>query len=316
MPDRSGGRLHISRTTRMILRVPAPHTILPGFTAQRIPVTGVDVNVARAGEGLPVLLLHGYPQTHAMWHRVAPVLAERFHVVAADLRGYGDSSKPPGDERHETYSKRSMARDMVEVMSALGFDRFAVAGHDRGARVGHRMALDHPDRVSRLAVLDIVLTHHLFATADRAFGSSYYHWFFLSQAPDLPETLIGGSASYFLRTTLERWSATPDAFSPEALAEYERCFDSATIHASCEDYRAAASIDLEHDEEDLSRKVGCPVLALWGEFGRMNRLYDVLDTWRHRAADVRGRMLPCGHFLPEEAPEETAAELTAFLAEA
>ena len=292
------------------------HTIIPGFVAQRVTVGDAQINLAHAGAGPPLLLLHGYPQTHAMWHRVAPLLAERFTVVAPDLRGYGDSFKPAGDDRHETYSKRTMARDMVSVMSALGFDRFFVAGHDRGARVGHRMALDHPDRVSRLAVIDIVPTHHLFATADTAFGGAYYHWFFLSQAPPLPETLIDGSAMFFLNTTLQRWSATPGAITPEARAEYERCFDTDTIHASCEDYRAAATIDLEHDEEDLGRKVECPVLALWGEFGRMGRLYDVMETWRARAADVRGAVLPCGHFVPEEVPEGTARELLAFFTEA
>lgn len=295
--------------------MPHSHTILQGFSAHRVTVGDVSINVARAGAGPPLLLLHGYPQTHAMWHRVAPRLAERFTVVAPDLRGYGDSSKPPGDEQHATYAKRAMAGDMVEVMAALGFDRFAVAGHDRGARVGHRMALDHADRVTRLAVLDIVPTHHLFATADKAFGNAYYHWFFLSQAPPLPETLIGHSALYFLHTTLERWNATPGALAPEAMAEYERCFDTATIHASCEDYRAAATIDLEHDEEALDAKISCPVLVLWGEFGRMGRLYDVMDTWRARAADVRGTALPCGHFVAEEAPEGTVRELLAFFTE-
>lgn len=300
---------------RMILPMSEPRTILSGFTADIIDANGVEINVARGGAGPPLLLLHGYPQCHAMWHAVAPRLAERFTVVAPDLRGYGDSSKPPGDELHATYCKRTMAQDMVEVMASLGFDRFFVAGHDRGARVGHRMALDHPERVTRLAVIDIVPTHHLFATADKAFGNAYYHWFFLSQAPPLPETLIGGKATFFLNTTLERWSATPGAITPEAVAEYERCWDEATIHASCEDYRAAATIDLEHDEEALDQKVECPVLALWGEFGRMGRLYDVMETWKARASNVRGKVLPCGHFVPEEAPDGTVQELLDFFTE-
>jgi haloacetate dehalogenase len=299
----------------MILPMPTPHTILSGFSAHTITVGDVAINTAQAGSGPPLLLLHGYPQSHTMWHAVAPRLAEHFTVVAPDLRGYGDSSKPAGDERHEMYSKRTMAADMVGVMSALGFERFFVAGHDRGARVGHRMALDHSDRVLRLAVIDIVPTHHLFATADQAFGNAYYHWFFLSQAPPMPERLIGGSAMFFLNTTLDRWSATDDAITPQARAEYERCFDEATIHASCEDYRAAATIDLEHDEEALDVKVACPVLALWGEFGRMGRLYDVMETWEERAADVRGAMLPCGHFVPEEAPDGTVRELLEFFTE-
>ena len=299
----------------MMRRMGAGHTIIPGFSAERVAGVDATINLARAGDGPPLLLLHGYPQTHVMWHPVAPRLAERFHVVAADLRGYGDSSKPPGDESHERYAKRTMARDMVQVMEALGFDRFFVAGHDRGGRVGHRMALDHPERVSRLAVLDIVPTRTLLMSTGRAFANSYYHWFFLSQKPDLPETLIGASASYFLRTTIERWSATPGAITPEAMAEYERCFDAAGIHASCEDYRAATTIDLEHDEADIDRMVECPVLVLWGEKGRMHALYDVPATWRERARDVRSRLLPCAHFVVEESPDETAAELLAFFSE-
>jgi haloacetate dehalogenase len=287
-------------------------TVIPGFAAERVRANGIEINLARAGEGPPLLLLHGYPQTHAMWRKVAPRLAGRFHVVAPDLRGYGDSAKPPGDPRHEAYSKRELARDAVEAMEALGFPRFGVAGHDRGGRVGHRMALDHPERVERLAVLDIVPTHTLFSRTDRAFATAYYHWFFLAQPPDLPERLIGASAAYFLRTTIERWCATPGAVDADALAEYERCFDAATIHASCEDYRAAASIDMEHDEADLGRRVACPLLVLWGEKGAMHRLYDVPATWRERAEDVRACALPCGHFLPEEAPAATAAALEAF----
>jgi haloacetate dehalogenase len=259
------------------------------------------------------LLLHGYPQTRACWAAVVPPLAERFTVVAADLRGYGDSDKPPGEQDHAGYSKRAMAADMVGLMAALGFDRFDVAGHDRGGRVAHRMALDHPDVVRRAAVLDIVPTRTLFATTDQAFATAYYHWFFLIQPDGLPEAMIGRDPEWFLRETVRRWSGRGRQVPEWAIAEYVRCFsDPAAVHASCEDYRAAASIDLEHDAADGDRRVTCPLLVLWGEQGAMHRLNDVLATWRALADDVRGRHLPCGHFLPEECPEETAAELVAF----
>lgn len=285
-----------------------------GFERTRIETRGAAINAAYGGEGPPVLLLHGYPQTHAMWHLVAPRLAERFTVVATDLRGYGDSSKPLGGEDYAGYSKRVMASDQVEAMEALGFDRFAVVGHDRGGRVGHRMALDHPDRVSKLAVLDIIPTREVFATVDKDLATAYYHWFFLIQPHDLPEKLIGCDPGYYLRKKLGGWGTDLKVFAPEALAEYERCFrDPETIHASCEDYRAAATIDLAHDEADLDRKVQCPLLALWGGNGAMEKLYDVLGVWRQYAKDVRGRPLDAGHFLAEERPEETAEELVSFL---
>lgn len=271
------------------------------------------MNLVIGGSGPPVLLLHGYPQTHAMWHAVAPVLARDLTVVAADLRGYGDSSKPESGEDHAGYSKRAMAEDQVEVMAALGFDSFAVVGHDRGGRVAHRMALDHPGLVTRLAVLDIVPTHTVFSNVSKALATDYYHWFFLIQPYDFPERLIGADPDYYLEHKLGGWSAGDRSFSPEAVAEYRRCFrDPATIHASCEDYRAAASIDLEHDEADLDRRIDCPLLALWGDRGRI-ALFDIRDTWRDRASDVHGRALSCGHFPAEEAPEETADELVAFL---
>ena len=264
-----------------------------------------------------MLLLHGYPQTQAMWHLVAPRLAEEFTVVATDLRGYGDSSKPFGDEDHSTYSKRAMAEDQVAVMEALGFDSFAVVGHDRGGRVGHRMALDYSDSVTKLAVLDIVPTHHVFGTVGKDLATAYYHWFFFIQPYDLPETLIGADPSYYLRKKLGGWGTSLETFAPTALAEYERCFDAATIHASCEDYRAAASIDLVHDEADRDegRKVKCPLLALWGGQSVMEGIYEVEAVWREYANDARGNPLDAGHFLAEERPAETAQELRDFLKE-
>ncbi len=287
-----------------------------GFTRRRIEAGEATFNLVHGGQGPPLLLLHGYPQTHVMWHRLAPRLAGRFTVVAPDLRGYGDSDKPPGGPDHAGYSKRAMAWDQVAVMAQLGFDAFLVVGHDRGARVAHRMALDHPDRVRKAAVLDIVPTWTMFATVTKDSAMAYYHWFFLSQPHDLPERLIGGDPEYYLRTKLERWSAGTEAFAPEAVAEYVRCFrDPATIHATCEDYRAGATIDLVHDRADLGRRVTCPLLALWGARGFVGRAFNVLAVWRERAADVRGRALSCGHFPAEEAPDETLAELLAFLAD-
>jgi haloacetate dehalogenase len=291
--------------------------VFEGFEHFQVETSDAEINAVRGGQGPPVLLLHGYPQTHAMWHRVAPRLAEDFTVVAVDLRGYGDSSKPFGSEDHATYSKRAMAADGVEVMQSLGLPSFVVVGHDRGGRVGHRMALDHPDRVTKLAVLDIVPTRHVYSTVSKDLATDYYHWFFFIQPYDLPETLIGADPGYYLRKKLGGWGTSLDTFAPEALAEYERCFrDPATVHASCEDYRAAASIDLVHDDADRNegRKVECPLLALWGGRGVMERLYDVEDVWSGYASDVRGGPLDAGHYLAEERPEETVWELTRFLA--
>ena len=285
-----------------------------GFERKSLELNTITLPFVYGGSGPPLLLLHGYPQTHVMWHLTAPALAEHFTVVAPDLRGYGDASKPFGERDHSTYSKRAMAADNVALMAALGFESFALVGHDRGGRVGHRLALDHPEHVTKLAVLDIVPTHYLFTHTDSALARAYYHWFFLAQPFDLPERLIGADPVYYLHKKLGGWGNGLGIFAPEALAEYERAFsDPATIHASCEDYRAAATIDLKHDERDRDRKVTCPVLALWGEQGVMERLYDVLTIWRDYASDVQGKALPAGHFLAEEKPEETVRELLAFL---
>ena len=296
-----------------------PHTeFLPGFAAFDVEVeAGVRIHGAQAGSGPAVLLLHGHPQTHATWYAVAPQLvAAGFTVVAADLRGYGDSSRPSGGDQHRNYSKRTMARDQVGLMRALGHDRFSVIGHDRGGRVAHRLALDHADAVERIAVLDIAPTATMYGTTNREFATRYFWWFFLIQPAPLPETMIAADPEFFLRSHLRAQSRT-DGVPHEALVqEYLRCYRiPGTIHAICEDYRAAAGIDLLHDAEDAERRVTVPLLALWGANGVVGQLYDVLATWRAKAADVRGRALASGHCLQEEAPLETGKALVAFLRE-
>ena len=292
--------------------------MFPGFATRDIRTSETTIHCVVGGSGPPLLLLHGYPQTHAMWHRIAPLLSREYTVVCPDLRGYGDSGKPASDTTHAAYAKRAMAQDMVEVMGFLGFANFRLAGHDRGGRVAHRLCIDHPAAVERVAVLDISPTRTMFAQTDQAFATAYYHWFFLIQPFDLPEKLIGAEPRYYLRRKLGGWGTGLAHFDASALAEYERCFaDPATIHATCEDYRAAASIDLAHDDADIAagRRVACPMLALWGDKGVVNRLFDPVRDWGAVAADVRGKALPSGHYLAEEAPDETLRELRAFLAE-
>lgn len=290
--------------------------MLDGFVEKRIPGDGVDIHVTTGGEGPPLLLLHGFPQTHLMWRRVAPALAERFTLVMPDLRGYGRSGKPPGDPDHATYCKRSTARDQVAVMRALGFERFLLCGHDRGARVAHRMALDHADAVEKVAFLDIVPTVEVFERADQAMATSYFHWFFLIQPNGFPEHMIGLDPEFYLRRTLGSWGSGTEIFDERAVAAYlEAMRDPATVHAMCEDYRAAASIDLVHDREDRAagRVVSSPSLALWGGRSTVGRLYaDPLEIWRRYAPAIAGEALPGGHFLPEEVPEETVRALTGF----
>jgi len=290
----------------------AASEFFPGFRQLTKKTSGATINFVTGGSGPPLLLLHGYPETHIMWRKVAPQLARKFTVVAADLRGYGDSSKPVGGGDHAAYSKRTMAQDQVDVMNSLGFQRFSVVGHDRGGRVAHRMAIDHPDSVQKLVVLDIVPTYKMFHSVTKELATSNFHWFFLIQPEPLPETMIGNSAEFWLKS---RFTALPpDAINKDAFAEYLRSFRTpAMIHATCEDYRAGASIDLTHDDADLQRKISCPVLALWAEKGAMHRQFNVLEAWRERASNVSGKPLPSSHFIAEEIPEMLLSELGAFL---
>jgi haloacetate dehalogenase len=282
--------------------------IFEGFELTTIDTGEATIRVLHGGTGAPVLLLHGHPQTHAMWHAVAPRLVEDFTVVCADLRGYGESSKPPSTEDHEPYSKRAMARDQVEVMRELGHERFSVAGHDRGGRVAYRLALDHPERVEKLAVLDIIPTSEMWLRMDRKLGLVNWHWFFLAQPAPFPERLIGADPNaYYFRGDRSR-------FHPEALADYLRCVSNPeTIHAMCEDYRAGAGIDIELDEADRAngRKIERPVLVVWSGRDELS-WWDPVAIWKGWADDVRGAPVDAGHFLAEEAPDEIHAVLTAF----
>lgn len=288
--------------------------MLDQFIKATAQLGDVSIHYAMAGSGPPLLLLHGYPQTHVMWHKIAPALAKKFTVVASDMRAYGDSSKPPTDAQHSPYAKRAMGKDQIELMRHLGFEQFLLAGHDRGGRVGHRMALDYPEVIQKLAVLDIAPTYTMYKTTDMEFAKAYYHWFFLIQPFGLPERMIGADPTFYLDKKFGQWGRDSSAFTPEALAEYHRCFTPETIHASCEDYRASASIDLEHDQIDIDqgRKVQCPVLCLWGEKGFVGQKYDVIAEWKKWADQVEGMGLPCGHYLPEEAPDKTLEALLNF----
>jgi haloacetate dehalogenase len=293
--------------------------LFPGYRRQWIETEpGVRILVVTGGDGHPrppLLLLHGHPQTHAIWHRVAPALAQSHTLVLPDLRGYGDSSKPAGGERHQAYAKRTMANDMVAVMSRLGHRRFAVLAHDRGARVAHRMAADHPEAVSRMVLLDIAPTLAMYEQTTEAFARAYWHWFFLIQAAPLPERLIEADPGAYLNFVMGRRPGR-DPFDPRALAEYQRCLAlPGSAHGTCEDYRAAAGIDLEHDraDRDADRRITLPLMVLWGANGIIARCFDPLAEWRRVAADVRGGAVPCGHYIPEEAPDALLAEVIPFL---
>ncbi len=305
---------------RMIIERLAADSLFPGFRLVDVATPRGSVRARIGGEGPPLLLLHGYPQTHAMWHAVAARLKDRFTIIAADLPGYGDSFRPADAPGHAHMSKRALATDMVALMQALGHPRFCIGAHDRGARVAHRLALDHPEQVKRLATLDIAPTREMYAHTTDAFARAYWHWFFLIQPAPFPETMIGADPEAYWRKKCGAGSAGMAPFAPEALAHYLRCFSEPdVIHASCEDYRAAATIDIAHDDEDDllaggRRKLAQPLLALWGAHGAVHRCFDVLALWRLRADDVRGEALPGGHYLAEELPDQVATAFSDFFA--
>jgi haloacetate dehalogenase len=287
-----------------------------GFDRREIKTSGARIVTLTGGKGPPLLLMHGNPFNHLSWQKIAPRLATEFTVVATDLRGYGDSEKPPGGPKHVNYSFRAMAQDQVEVMAALGFERFYAAGHDRGARVLHRMCLDHRQQVARAAIIDIVPQHYLYGNITKAWATFSWHWFFNIQPYDLPEKMMGADPDWFIKKKLAKTEQGLSIFDPAALEDYLRCFrNPETIHAICEDYRAGASIDLEMDEADVKagRKIDCPVLLLWGATGGVGRNQKSMEIWPRYASDIRaGKALPSGHYVQEEAPEETYAELRAF----
>jgi haloacetate dehalogenase len=289
--------------------------VLNSFTPFEVLRGPVRLHGRIGGRGAPLLLLHGHPQTHVIWHRLAPMLAQRFTLVMMDLRGYGDSSRPVAGADHAAYSKREMALDALAVMKHHGFDRFGVLAHDRGARVAHRLAADHAGAVDRMLLLDIAPTLAMYRDTSEAFARAYWHWFLLIQPPPLPEALIESGPARYVRSVIGSRHAGLVPFAAEALAEYERCAAiEGTAHAICEDYRASASIDLEHDRADIAagRLLTQPLQVLWGEHGAVGRCFDVLSLWRERALDVSGRALPCGHYLPEEAPQAIADAALAF----
>jgi len=288
-------------------------TFFPNFNNKKIKTTGAEINLVIGGQGPPLLLVHGYPQSHIMWHKVAPILAKKFTVVATDLRGYGDSSKPKTDETHYPYSKRAMAKDQVEVMERLGFNTFMVIGHDRGARVAHRMVLDYPQKVEKLVLLDILPTLWLYDNTNQDFATNYWHWFFLIQPYPLPEMLIGNSADFMEKAIFGPLAAS-GACSPASIAAYSRTVkEAAILHASCEDYRAGATIDLVHDRADFDKHIQCPTLKLWGAKNPAYQKQDVLAIWQTKAINIKGKAIDSGHFIAEEAPEAMLEEVLSFL---
>jgi haloacetate dehalogenase len=289
--------------------------MLDALSPRTVVRNGVSLHSRSGGQGPPLLLLHGHPQSMTMWHRVVPALAEHFHLVLMDLRGYGDSGRPTADAEHRAHSKREMALDALAVMQAQGFERFAALAHDRGARVAHRLAADHPQAVSRLMLLDIAPTLAMYEGTSEAFARAYWHWFFLIQPPPLPEALIASDPVRYLKSVMGSRHAGLAVFDPAALAEYERCIVlPGTAEAMCEDYRASAGIDLEHDRSDVAarHRLQQPLRVLWGEHGTVARCFDVLALWRERATQVSGQALPCGHYIAEEAPEALLAQAIPF----
>jgi haloacetate dehalogenase len=286
--------------------------MFPDFQTFTHDIDGIAIHGVTGGKGPPLLLLHGYPQTHVMWHKVAPVLAEHYTLIIPDLRGYGASAKPPTDARHMPYSKREMAKDMTGLMSHLGHDRFAILAHDRGARVAHRLAVDHPTKVIAMILLDIAPTREMYANTTAAFATVYWHWFWLIQNAPFPERQIEADPLAYLDKKLRSWGNKPKPFSDEAFAAYaEAIRNPATIHAMCEDYRAAVTIDIEHDNEE--GRITCPLHVLWGEFGAIEAHFDCLDLWRQRADIVTGHTLPGGHYLAEELPDAVVSETLTYL---
>lgn len=290
-----------------------------GFHKTQLDTSGTTINLVHSGDGPPILLLHGYPQTHVMWHKVAPSLSDLFTVVVPDLRGYGDSGKPPSDGDLNVYCKRTTARDQVEVMKQLGFESFHVVGHDRGARVGHRMAIDYPENVKSLTSLDVMPSQAAFDSMDADLSFAWFHWHLMRQPYPLPETLIGNSVKEYLDFLLDSWTAVTGAITKEAYSEYLRCFSNPeTIRATCMDYRSI-ELDLQHDETDRGHKLTCPMLVLWAANmakrpgWQIGNKLNILDAWKARADDVRGKSVDCGHFLPEEAPDTIVRELIDFL---
>jgi haloacetate dehalogenase len=290
--------------------------LFPGFRSQYLKTSGATIRVLTKGNGTPLLLLHGHPETHVTWHKIAPALAEHYTVVLTDLRGYGDSSKPAGGEDHSNYSFRAMSQDQIDVMRQLGHQRFLLAGHDRGGRVAHRLCLDHPEAVQKVALLDIAPTLTMYNDTNKEFAIKYVWWFLQIQPEPMPEHLIGLDPVYYLRDHLFVQGKTPGAVTPEAMAEYIRCYCAmSTIHAVCEDYRAAAGIDLDMDRADdaAGHKIQAPVHALWGAMGTVGHLWDVIATWKAKTSgSVTGKALPCGHLLPEERPHDVLAEFRNF----
>ena len=282
------------------------------FKLNKLKVNKISINYRICGTGKPILLLHGYPQTHIMWRKIAPILSKGFTVVCSDLRGYGDSSKPKSYKSHTTYSKKSMASDQIKLMKKLGFKEYYLIGHDRGGRVAHRMAMNNKN-ILKCILLDIVPTNTVFEKANTELAMSYYHWFFLAQKAPLPEKLIESNPEFYLKSKLKMWGKTNKFIDKKTMKEYIRCFSSKTIHASCEDYRAASTIDIKDHSKDKLKKILCPLLVLWGKKGTVNKLYDPVKEWKKYANNVKGYSINCGHFIAEEKPKELVKSIIAFL---